>query len=247
MYSQTQTQTQIQTLSLDDILGGGGGGYRGRGGDAATSPDGKYTLSQEGGALAVKPLSGGPNGGESKVLDASTDPKTDVQWAKDGRHIAYIRQNNVWVVAVSGGAPLQLTHDVPGPGDPRGAADSHIQWNPNGTWILFESGKKGYNEIYAVSEDGKGPNLIAATEIYHGKDAIAPNTVVDSGDAVSSDRFDAREQWSPDGTRISYTERSREFFSGKLKVVTFDARKGAAPARRSIFTSHRTIRAERGR
>jgi dipeptidyl aminopeptidase/acylaminoacyl peptidase len=48
------------------------------------------------------------------------------------------------------------------------------------------------------------------------------------GDAVSSDRFDARPQWSPDGTRISYAERSREFFSGKLKVLPFDAEKGIA-------------------
>ena len=221
-----QTPGQIKTLTLDDILGGrGGGGLRGgRGGEGTTSPDGKYTLSQAGGQLVLRPVGGGPE----KVLVSSSAPKTDLQWAKDSKHIAYASQNQIWVVDVAGGAPLQLTHDPVGPGDPRGAVDGHIQWNPNGTWILFESGKKGFNELYAVSEDGKGPNLIAATEIYHGKDVIAPNTARDSGDAVSSDRFDPREQWSPDGTRISYTERSREFFSGKLKVLPFDAKKGVA-------------------
>jgi hypothetical protein len=35
-----------------------------------------------------------------------------------------------------------------------------------------------------------------------------------------------RPAWSPDGTRISYTERSREFFSGKLKVLPFDQKTG---------------------
>ena len=47
-------------------------------------------------------------------------------------------------------------------------------------------------------------------------------------DEVVSDRFDPTPAWSPDGTRISYTERSREFFSGKLKVLDFDRSTGAA-------------------
>lgn len=221
---------QTEKLTLDDILGGAGGGagLRGRGNDSLTSPDGNYALSQEGGTLTLKSL----HGGTDRVLVSSTEPKSDIHWAPDGRHIAYVSQGQIWVVAVAGSGPLQLTHDPKGPGDPRGATDGHIQWNPNGTWILFESGKKGYNELYVASEDGRGPNLIAATEIYKGKDVIASNVAQDHGDAVSSDRFDARPQWSPDGTRISYTERSREFFSGILKVLPFDAKAGtpAGPA-----------------
>ena len=54
------------------------------------------------------------------------------------------------------------------------------------------------------------------------------NTMVSSGDAVSSDRFDPEPAWSPDGTRVSYTERSRAFFSGKLKVLPFNQKTGAA-------------------
>jgi dipeptidyl aminopeptidase/acylaminoacyl peptidase len=216
---------QTTKLTLDDILGGGGGGgFRGRGGERQVSPDGKYDISLEGGQLTLKPV----DGSAPRVLVSSPAPKSDVQWAPDSRHIAYASENQIWVVAVAGGTPLQLTHDWVGPGDPRGAVDGHIQWNPKGKWILFESGKKGFNELYVASEDGKGPNLIAATEIYHGKDEIAANTASDGGDAVSSDRFDARELWSPDGTHISYTERSREFFSGKLKVLPFDAQKGVA-------------------
>jgi dipeptidyl aminopeptidase/acylaminoacyl peptidase len=223
---------QTEKLTLNDILtpafGGGGYGRRG-GGESQTSPDGKYTLSQTGGQLTLKLA----DGSDPKVLVASTEPLLDLQWSSDSKHIAYISQGQVWVVASDGNAPVQLTHDPKGPGDPRGATDSHVQWNPRGTWILFESGKKGFNELYVVSQDGGGPNLIAATEIYHGKDLIAVNTAQDRGDAVSSDRFDARPLWSPDGTRISYTERSREFFSGKLKVLPFDAQKGipAGPAK----------------
>lgn len=217
---------QTQKLTLEDILGGAGAGgaYRGGGEESALSADGKYKFSLEQGQLKVAALSGGAD----KVLDASAVPKTDVHWSEDSRHIAYVKNGQVWVVSSDGAEPLQLTHDAMGPGDPRGASDGHIQWNPKGRWILFESGTKGYNELYVVDQNGGRPNLIAATEIYRGKDVIAPKLAQDRGDAVSSDRFDARPQWSPDGTRLSYTERSREFFSGKLKVVSFDSDKGVA-------------------
>jgi dipeptidyl aminopeptidase/acylaminoacyl peptidase len=222
LLSPTVLVGQIEKLTLNDLVSGATAGYvRGRG-EGQLSPDGKYALSLENGRIALKSVDGGPE----KILASSPEPKSEIQWSKDSKHIAYISQGNVWVVAVADGEPRQLTHDPKGPGDPRGATDHHPQWNPNGTWILYESGRKGFNELYVVSEDSKSPNLLAATEIYHGADVIA-NSAPDIGDAVSSDRFDPRPSWSPDGTRISYTERSREFFSGKLKVLPFDQQKGA--------------------
>ena len=215
---------QTEKLTIDDLLGGGLGqaGYgRGRSAEGELTPDGKYTVVQEHGQIALKPSDGGPD----KVLTSSPEPKSELALSPDGRQIAYVSQGQVWVVALAGGEPLQLTHDPAGPGDPRGATDHHPQWNPNGNWILYESGRKGYNELYVVSEDGKVLNLLAASEIYRGKDVIA-NIAQDTGDAVSSDRFDPRPSWSPDGTRVSYTERSREFFSGKLKVLPFDRKTG---------------------
>jgi dipeptidyl aminopeptidase/acylaminoacyl peptidase len=213
---------QTGKLTLDDILSpAAGGGLRNRGGDTLTSPDGTSVILLQNNTVILRTTKG-----TDKVVDNSSSPKTDLHWSPDGKHIAYVSLGQVWIVAAAGGAPVQLTHDVKGPGDPRGATDSHIQWNPNDTWILFESGKKGYNELYTVSDNGQGPNLIAATEIYKGKDVITTNIAQDKGDAVSSDRFDAHAQWSSDGTRISYTQRSREYFSGILKVQPFDAKSG---------------------
>jgi len=211
---------QADKLTINDLLDAGFGGY-GRGGGAQQTSDGKYSVVLERGQIALKPS----DGSAEKVLTSSPEPKSEVQLSPDGNSIAYLSQGQVWVVASAGGDPLQLTHDPSGPGDPRGATDHHPQWNPNGKWILYESGKKGFNELYVISQDGKGSSLIAAAEIYKGKDVIA-NVASDKGDAVSSDRFDPRPQWSPDGTRISFTERSREFFSGKLKVIAFDQRTG---------------------
>src|SRR6202042_352539 len=152
---------QIEKLTLNDLVSGASGGSVRGHGEGQLSPDGKYALSLENGRIALKPIDGSPE----KILASSSEPKSESQWSKDSKHIAYISQGNVWVVAVADGEPRQLTHDPKGPGDPRGATDHHPQWNPNGTWILYESGRKGYNELYAVSEDGKVRNLLAATEI----------------------------------------------------------------------------------
>ncbi|MGA2847498.1 MAG: S9 family peptidase [Terracidiphilus sp.] len=212
---------QTEKLTIDDLLTPNASFGRGRG-DLKT-PDGKYTVVQEHGQIALRPSDGTPE----NVLTSTPDTKSELELSPNGQHIAYVSQGQVWVVSIAGGEPLQLTNDPAGPGDPRGATDHHPQWNPNGNWILYESGRKGFNELYVVSEAGKALNLLAATEIYHGRDVIT-NTALDKGDAVSSDRFDPRPAWSPDGTHVSYTERSREFFSGKLKVLPFDQKAGVA-------------------
>lgn len=215
---------QTEKLTIDDILNVGIGGFgRGRGGEGQQTPDGKYTVVEERGQIALKPLDGSPE----KMLTSSPDMTSEPELSPDGSEIAYISKGNVWVVAIAKGEPMQLTNDPAGSGDPRGATDHFPQWNPNGKWILYESGRKGFNELYAVSDNGKGVNLLAATELYYGKDVIG-NTVADRGDAVSSDRFDPRPSWSPYGTRVSYTERSREFFSGKLMILPFDQKTGRA-------------------
>lgn len=230
LLSATALSLRAQTLSLDDLLNVSAAGRRGEG-EGVRSPDGRYLLTLRNGQLVVR--TAGEAAGAEFVVDASSSAKSEFAWSRDSKHVAYISQGNVWVVALHGGEARQITHDAKGLGDPRGATDHHPQWNPKGHWILYESGQKSYNELYAVSEDGAAQHLLAATEIYHGADAIAGNVAQDRGDAVSSDRFDPSPKWSPEGTRISYTERSREFFSGKLKVLGFDQSSGQAiePAR----------------
>ena len=209
---------QTQRLTLDDLLSAGSG----RRSTGQLSPNGRFFAREEQGQIALVPV----NGGQAKIITSSPKPTSELQWSHDGKHITYVSEGDVWIVASDGAQPQRLTHDPAGPGDPRGATDHHPLWNPNGRWILFESGRKGFNELYVVSEDGSQEKLLAATEIYTGSDVIA-NTATDRGDSVSSDRFDPEPLWSPDGTRVSYTERSRQFFSGKLKVLTFDQKTGS--------------------
>ena len=208
---------QVRPITLQDLISTPAVSRR----ECVLAPDGKYFAVIDRGQIALLPV----KGGSAVPITSMAGAKSEISWSHDGRELAYVSGGNIWVVSVSGGASRQLTGGPVGPGDPRGATDHFPLWNADDRWILFQSGRKGWNELYVVSEDGKTKNYIAATEIYSGADQIG-NVGADHGDAVSSDRFDPNPAWSPDGLSISYTERSREFFSGKLKVIAFDPSTG---------------------
>jgi dipeptidyl aminopeptidase/acylaminoacyl peptidase len=215
---------QTVKLTIDDLVGGPNPGGFGRGRENPAARNGTFTIMPEHGQVVLRPA----DGSADKVLASLSDPASELALSPDDQRVAFVSGGQIWVVSTAGGDAVELTHDPAGPGDPRGATDHHPQWNPNGKWILYDSGRKGFNELYVVSDDGKTLNLLAATEIYTGQDVIA-SPVRDTGDAVSSDRFDAQPLWAPDGSRISYTERSRTFFSGKLKILPFDQTTGRSP------------------
>jgi dipeptidyl aminopeptidase/acylaminoacyl peptidase len=201
------------------------------------APDGKHFAVVEKGQIALLPV----DGSAPVPVTATQGAKSEVSWSADSKKLAFVSQGQIWVVPVSGGEPVKLTNDPAGPGDPRGATDHLPKWNPNGKWILYESGRRGWNQLYVVSEDGKAEHLIASTEIYTGGDVIA-SSAPDQGDAVSSDRFAPNPSWSPDGTRLSYTERSRELFSGKLNIVAFDQNSGTPTGSpRTLYTARNDV------
>jgi Tol biopolymer transport system component len=187
------------------------------------SPDGRYFAIIDKGQVALQPATGGP----SHPVTSTIGPKSEVSWSPDSKKLAFVSKGSIWIVSASGGEPLQITDGIAGPGDPRGAADHLPKWNPKGKWILYESGRTGSNELWVVTEDGKEKNDLVPAEVYTGEDATN-NPSPDHGDTVSSDRFAPNPAWSPDGTRISYTERSRSYFSGKLKILAFDQTTGRA-------------------
>lgn len=165
------------------------------------SPDGTQFAMIRNEQIVLMPS----EGGWPVTLTTTAGVKSGVDWSPDGKMLAYASQGGIWVVDVEGGEPKRLTNSPPGSGDPRGASDRQPQWSPKGYWILFETGRRGNNDLMVVSPDGLTTSYLTSSE-------------ADEGNAA----------WSPDGTRISYTERTREFFSGKLMVVSFDAATGRA-------------------
>src|ERR1700749_278641 len=129
---------QAKTLTIDDLLGAATGAP-GRAPAEVRTADSKYLVVLEHGQIALRPV----DDGESKALTSSTAPKFEIEPSPDGKRVAYISEGQVWVVGLDGRAPIELTHDATGAGVPRGATDHHPQSNPNGKWILYESGTKG--------------------------------------------------------------------------------------------------------
>lgn len=196
---------QTHRLTLEDLLSPEAIG------EAALSPDGKTFAMTRGGQIILMPASGG----WPVTLTSTAGGKSGLSWSPDGRMIAFASQGGIWVVASAGGAPRRLTNAAAGPGDPRQASDRAPQYSPKGRWILFETGRRGHDNLMVVSEDGMVSTYL--TESNNDEEGAA---------------------WSPDGTRISYTVRAPEYFSGKLNVLKFDPKTGEAagdPA--TLYTS----------
>jgi dipeptidyl aminopeptidase/acylaminoacyl peptidase len=225
LFGQTDTREKAK-ITLEDLAAIPSPGVH------VLSPDGKKFATVQDGQIALVPA----EGGWPVTLTTTTGSKSEVSWSPDSKKLAYVSLGGIWVVDVGGGQPRRLTDGPVGPGDPRGATDHWPKWSPTGAWILFQSGRSGRNELYVISEDGESKNFLATSEDYSGLDQL--DQALDGDDGIAGDRFDPSPAWSPDGTRISYTERSREFFSGKLKLLAFDPATGRSTgAPRELYTA----------
>jgi dipeptidyl aminopeptidase/acylaminoacyl peptidase len=170
-------------------------------GESVLSPDGKTFAMTRDGQIVLMPS----DGGWPVTLTSTAGAKSGLNWSPDGRTLAYASQGGIWVVPTAGGTPKRLTNPAAGPGDPRQSTDRAPQWSPKGHWILFETGRRGHDNLMVVSEDGMVNDYLTSGNV----DEEAAG-------------------WSPDGMRISYTQRAPEYFSGKLNVLKFDPSKGQA-------------------
>ena len=168
-------------------------------GESALSPDGKTIAFTRNGQIVLMSA----DGGWPVPVTSTMGGKSGVAWSPDGKELAFVSQGSIWVVAAAGGNPRRLTNAPAGAGDPRQATDRAPVWSPKGRWILFESGRRGTNGLMVVSEDGNVTSFLTSAK---------------------EEASDGR--WSPDGEQIVYVERAREYFSGKLKILHFDAHAG---------------------
>jgi dipeptidyl aminopeptidase/acylaminoacyl peptidase len=179
--------------------------------DAVLSPDGKTMAMTRGGQIDLMLA----EGGWPITLTTSSGGKSGLSWSPDSRYIAYASQGSIWKVSVTTGQPTRLTHSYPASGgDPRQAADRGPQYSPKGGWILYQTGRRGHEDLAVVSDDGQAEVFLTQGD-------------VDAGSA----------SWSPDGEHISYTERKPEYFSGKIQVLKFDPRSGQSGDSLTVYTS----------
>ena len=169
--------------------------------DSALSPDGRTIALTRAGQIVLLPS----EGGWPVPLTSTPGGKAGLAWSPDGKQIAYASQGSIWVVSAAGGSPLRLTSAPAGGGDPRQATDRAPRWSPKGRWILFQSGRRGINSLLVVSADGSVTSFLTSAK---------------------QEAEDGR--WSPEGDQIVYVTREKEYFSGRLNLLKFDARAGQA-------------------
>jgi Tol biopolymer transport system component len=144
------------------------------------------------------------------VLDASTGDRSDLGsvvrqashtpvWSPDGTRILYGAGRRVYSVDVASGTRSTF---VRLPDDNINSIDQ-ITWSPDGSRIAIVAGRPGdLANLYLVDGDGTNPRVVV--------DTFEPGGGEPGGGAAS---------WSPDGTRLAYSERS-PVGSRRLSITT---------------------------
>ena len=142
-----------------------------------------YT-AEAGGARQLFILSLRGSGAPPVQVTASEQAISDPQWAPDGRRLAFVRDDEIWIVEADGS---RLTRVVAKPGagrDPR--------WSPDGRRLAFLSRRRGWSQVWLIDapvprrgrpqRDPKPPEATALTGPGFDVDAVT---------------------WAPDGTRLA--------------------------------------------
>lgn len=148
----------------------------------------------------------------------------------DGTKVAYIRgfngRNDIWVVDVDGGLPLQLTDEVTlqGP-DPAQRQALPLAWTPDSRYVVFASTNEG--KLYKVPAAGGPAERVEEAAGNHHSPALSPDgskvafvaergedvdifvasmdgTLVRQISSPDDDGFVANPRWSPDGERLMW-------------------------------------------
>jgi hypothetical protein len=98
-----------------------------------------YT-AEAGGARQLFTLS--LRGGYPTRLTASEMPVSDPQWSPDGRRLAYVRDDEIWVMEGDGS---RVTRVVAKPGGGR-----QPRWSPDGHRLAFVSRRRGWSQVWLI-------------------------------------------------------------------------------------------------
>jgi dipeptidyl aminopeptidase/acylaminoacyl peptidase len=125
-------------------------------------------------------------GGYPTQLTASEKPVSDPQWSPDGRRLAFVRDDEIWVVEADGSRLVKVIGE-PGKG-------RYPRWSPDGHRLAFMSRRRGWSQVW----------LIDAPVPRRGRPATEPKpprptVLTESG--IDVEGF----EWSPDGDRLAVT------------------------------------------
>jgi dipeptidyl aminopeptidase/acylaminoacyl peptidase len=165
------------------------------------SPDGRrvaYTVERAGAAqiylMSIR-------GGYPEQLTATEKPASDPQWSPDGRRIAFVREDAIWMIDVEGSHQALVTQHPAGNRSPR--------WSSDGHHIAFISRRRGWDQVW----------LVDAPVPRRGRPATKPRSaepVPLTTPGVDIDEF----VWSPDGQSLAVTsQRLPDLMTSQIHIV----------------------------
>ena len=141
-------------------------------------------------------------------LTASEKAVSDPQWSPDGRRLAFVRDEEIWVVEADGG---RLTRVVARPGSGR-----EPRWSPDGHRLAFLSRRRGWSQVWVIdapvprrgrpARDPRPPEARPLTEPGIDVDGLA---------------------WSPDGGTMAVSAQRRPDDLETHQIVLVDVASGA--------------------
>ncbi len=81
-------------------------------------------------------------GGYPSQLTASEENVSDPQWSPDGRRLAFVRKEAIWVIEADGSRLVRVTEHPAGNTLPR--------WSPDGRRLAFVSRRRGWSQVWLV-------------------------------------------------------------------------------------------------
>jgi dipeptidyl-peptidase-4 len=181
-----------------------------------------------------------------KIVDSGATPTLNPQLSPDGTWVAYVHDDELYVVSADGGVPRQLTTGARGTGRTHGLAEYVAQeemarrdgfwWSPDGTWLAFAEVDETHIPAYRIVHQGKDATDDSAFEDHRYPFAGAANAKirlgvvsVEGGEpvwmdlATDEDVYLARVHWLPDGGLSAQIENREQTV---LDLVRFDPRSG---------------------
>lgn len=128
--------------------------------------------------LYLMPAAGGASRLVAEGLDRGGSGRHDPAWSPDSRHLAYVRDGQLWLAPASGGEPRQLSLDVE-------LDERFLLWHPAGKGLL---GRERGGRLWLISTEGPGSPEPCPLDLPGRRSRLSVMRRIETG------RF-----WSPDG------------------------------------------------